>query len=419
MDKFIKRSVSLSDEINEEEKESMKKKPKIVHRKYDEIYINYGFTYCGDESCPTPKCPVCGETLGNNSMVPSKLIRHLTTKHPSVAQKDKTYFQRLKDQSKEQVNLMSSSFKTSEKAQKASYVVANMLVKAKKPQSLPETVVLPVCKEIVKIMISQEAAKEIEKIPASAKTISRRINDISNDIKSTLIENLRFSGVFALQVDESTDISGHANLISNVRYIDGCELKEDFLFCLPLPNHTTGEEIFKVTDEFFNEHNLEWHNCISVCSDSAAAMTGKVKGFIAKVSEKNPNVQKQHCFLHREALMMKSLPEDLLRVLQEIINYIKSRPLNSRLFNALCQEMGADHQSLLFHTGVRWLSRGNVLSRIYELKNETEMFLQSQGSDYAHLFKKEEWLAKLAYRTDIFAHLNELSKKCKAEIPIF
>ncbi|CAG5054382.1 unnamed protein product [Parnassius apollo] len=116
-----------------------------------------------------------------------------------------------------------------------------MLVKAKKPHSLAETVVLPVCIEIVKIMISQEAAKEIEKIPASAETISRRINDI----KSTLIEKLRVSGVFALEVDESTDISGHAHLISNVRYIDGCELKEDFLFCLPLSNHTTVKKYLK------------------------------------------------------------------------------------------------------------------------------------------------------------------------------
>ncbi|CAG4988636.1 unnamed protein product [Parnassius apollo] len=73
--------------------------------------------------------------------------------------------------------------------------------------------------------------------------------------------------------------------------------------------------------------------------------------------------------------------------------------------------MGADHQSLLFHTQVRWLSRGKILSQIYELENETEMSLQSQGSDYAHLFKKEEWLAKLAYLTDIFAHLNELNRK--------
>lgn len=43
------------------------------------------------------------------------------------------------------------------------------------------------------------------------------------------MEKLRVSGVFALQVDESTDISGHAHLISNVRYIDECEIKEDFI----------------------------------------------------------------------------------------------------------------------------------------------------------------------------------------------
>lgn len=59
-------------------------------------------------------------------------------------------------------------------------------------------------------MISQEAAKEIE--------IYLHMH----------IAILRFSEVFALQVDESTDISGHAHLISNVRYINGCELIEDF-----------------------------------------------------------------------------------------------------------------------------------------------------------------------------------------------
>ncbi|XP_067119559.1 SCAN domain-containing protein 3-like [Centruroides vittatus] len=297
-----------------------------------------------------------------------------------VAQKDKAFFQRLKDQSKKQVTLMSLSFKTSDKAQKASYVIADMLVKSKKPHSLAETLILPVCKEIVKIMISQEAAKEIEKIPASADTISRRINDISSDIQSTLIEKLRLSGVFALQVDEATDISGHAHLISNVRYTDEYEIKEDFLFCLPLPGYTTAEEIFKVTDQYFSEYNLEWHNCISICMDGTAVMTGKIGGFITRASEKNPNIKNVHCFLHREALMAKSLPDELLSVLQEvvkIVNYIKSQLLNSRLINAVCQEMGADHQSLLFHTEVRWLSRGKVLSRIYELKNETQTFLEA------------------------------------------
>lgn len=53
--------------------------------KYDECCISYGFTYCGDESCPIPKCIVRKETLKSNSMVPSKLLQHLTTKHPTVS----------------------------------------------------------------------------------------------------------------------------------------------------------------------------------------------------------------------------------------------------------------------------------------------------------------------------------------------
>lgn len=57
---------------------------------------------------------------------------------------------------------MSSSFKTSDKAQKSSYMFVNMLVKSKKPYYLVETLILPVCKEIFKIMINQEGAKEIE-----------------------------------------------------------------------------------------------------------------------------------------------------------------------------------------------------------------------------------------------------------------
>jgi len=42
----------------------------------------------------------------------------------------------------------------------------------------------------------------------------------------------------------------------------------------------------------------------------------------------------------------------------KIINYIKNSVLNTRLLKALCDEMGSDHQNLLFHLEVRWLSRG-------------------------------------------------------------
>ena len=50
-----------------------------------------------------------------------------------------------------------------------------------------------------------------------------------------------------------------------------------------------------------------------------------------------------------------------------MVNYIKSRPLESRLFTKLCKEAKANYENRLLHTEARWFSRGKVLSRVYEV----------------------------------------------------
>ncbi|XP_035233449.1 zinc finger BED domain-containing protein 5-like [Stegodyphus dumicola] len=225
-------------------------------------------------------------------------------------------------------------------------------------------------------MLGPEAAKEIAKVPLSNNTISRRINDMSADIESVVLEKIRISEKFALQLDESTDISGHAQLLANV-----------------LPEKTTGEEIFRVTSEYLEQGGLKWENCTSVCTDGAAAMVGRTKGFVNRVKERNPDVIITHCFLHREALVTKTLPSALVNVLDDIVrmvSIVKSRPMKSRIFAALCEEMGAKHKTLLFHTEVRWLSRGKVLVRVYELREELKVFLTNEGSDYAKQLASDE-----------------------------
>lgn len=59
----------------------------------------------------------------------------------------------------------------------------------------------------------------------------------------------------------------------------------------------------------------------------------------------------------------------------KFINFIKSTPLNSSTFSAMCKEMGTEHEHLLLHCKVRWLSRRNVLRRLIEMKEEVLMFL--------------------------------------------
>ncbi|CAH2010917.1 unnamed protein product [Acanthoscelides obtectus] len=78
-----------------------------------------------------------------------------------------------------------------------------------------------------------------------------------------------------------------------------------------------------------------------------------------------------HCVIHPPALSSKTLPQKLRQTLNSairIVNYIKSSALNSRLSTLLCKDLDSDHKVLLFHTEVRWLSKGNMLARLYELK---------------------------------------------------
>ena len=79
--------------------------------------------------------------------------------------------------------------------------------------------------------------------------------------------------------------------------------------------------------------------------------------------------------LHREALVSKCLSGDFKNVLNasiKIMNFIKSKPLQSRLFEKFCEEMRSNHKSLLLHREVRWLSRGKVLK---DLQNSVKKLL--------------------------------------------
>jgi hypothetical protein len=166
----------------------------------------------------------------------------------------------------------------------------------------------------------------------------------------------------------------------------------NFFFCKNLPGRTTGEEIFCVPDFYIRENNLKWEDCVSICTDGSASMTGKVKGFKPKVREVNPEIRFDHRFLHREAIVAEMLAVFLKLVLDEvvkIVNFVKSRPLNSRLFSALCQEMGSDPISLLLRTEVRWLSREKSLSKVFELHDELRTFLIPHNYKYGTLLSDE------------------------------
>lgn len=70
--------------------------------------------------------------------------------------------------------------------------------------------------------------------------------------------------------------------------------------------------------------------------------------------------------------------------------------------------MGSFHKSLLLHTEVRWLSRGTVLTRFVELREQIAMFQDGQN-DYAKFFQDDRSEAYISKLADIFFKLNELN----------
>lgn len=83
-------------------------------------------------------------------------------------------------------------------------------------------------------------------------------------------------------------------------------------------------------DCFLTENELEWENCIGVCSDGAQTMAGKRKELRALIKKASPHAEWTHCIIHREALASRQLYPELSEVMTDIIgigNFITTRPL--------------------------------------------------------------------------------------------
>lgn len=71
--------------------------------------------------------------------------------------------------------------------------------------------------------------------------------------------------------------------------------------------------------------------------------------------------------------------------------------------------MGAEHTTLLFYCNSRWLSKGNVLVRVFELRQELYTYLSEEGHNDFNKFIDSDFVIKLAYLCDIFEKLNILN----------
>ena len=120
-------------------------------------------------------------------------------------------------------------FNISKNANQASFAVAEIVAKQMKPHTIAKSLILPVYITIAKIFFEDAATAETKNIPLSDNTISKWIMDMSVNIKKRVVLKLKAADFFAIQVYESTDISGKSQLLAFIRFIENDAIVEDFL----------------------------------------------------------------------------------------------------------------------------------------------------------------------------------------------
>ena len=367
-------------------------------------------------------CLVCNDT--NSTFKRSNLKGHFDAKHAHMyrnytADQRKTEASRLQSRLDQQSSIfkkqVSKASESAERRTRASYEVSLLI--AKKMHPFTDADFVMDCILAAVDVICPEQHDDFKAIPLSARTVTRRVEDLASDVRSSMSTNFKTLDVFSIALDESCDIKDTAQLAIFVRGVkDNLEVVEEFLRLIPMKGRTTGQDVLNALLPALSGFDLS--KLVSVTTDGAPAMVGSTKGLSQLLIDHcrslgcAQEIRMVHCIVHQEALCAKAAGiKDIMSVVVKLVNTVLARPLNHRIFKQMCEAAEADHGDLLYHTEVRWLSRGNVSKRVFALRHEIVSFVSERGLKDFQEFSDEVWLCRFGFLTDISSHLNELNLK--------
>jgi hypothetical protein len=85
-----------------------------------------------------------------------------------------------------------------------------------------------------------------------------------------------------------------------------------------------------------------------------------------------------------------------MEVVVASINFIKSRALNHCQF----KDLFLDYEDVSYYCEVRWFSKGHVLKRFYDLRQDIADFMDIKGNTIKQV-KDDEWVCDLAFLVDV------------------
>ena len=276
----------------------------------------------------------------------------------------------------------------SDSAVKASFIVAEEIAKSTRP--FTEGEFLKNCLLKVCDVVCPDKRHAFLNVSLSRNTVADRVCELSTNLQQQLTEQ-------GIHVDSSLRVT------------------EELLGLKSMHGTTTGKDLFELVCKCVNEMGLPWDKLVGLTTDVAPAMCGQKNGLVGRIWVKMLEVNgageltAYHCIIHQESFCGKALKMDhVMRTVTQAVNFIRAKGLNHRQFKSFLVEIGSEYGDVVYHTEVRWLSRGRVLNRCFELREEICQFMESKGKDTTELRDKGFWCG-WAFLCDITSHLNALN----------
>lgn len=365
-----------------------KRKVDNESRTFRDIWTEMYFfiVYNGD-----PVCLICKEKV--SIMKEYNLRRHYDTKHGNVydnilGQNRREKAEELQRNLSKQQNLFKKLANESSSAVEASYAVSYKIAKEMKSFTMGDFV--KDCMITATEIVCPEKKQCFSNISLSRNTVAQRIREIADNMKYQLHEKAKNFTFFSVATDESTDNTDLAQIMFFLRGVDAnLHVTEELAEVVALHGTTTGQDVFQAFLHMLKNLELPLEKLASLATDGAPSMVGSKSGFVSLVKAKQREINSPivaipfHCIIHQQALCSKVADlENVMTVVVKTVNYIKARGLNHRQFQSFLTELEAEYTDVIYHCEVRWLSKGNVLKRFYDLREEIDIFMIHKGHSY-------------------------------------
>jgi hypothetical protein len=185
---------------------------------------------------------------------------------------------------------------------------------------------------------------------------------------------------------------------------------------IPIYGITKGKDIFEHLLQVLNEYKMPLNKLVSVTTNSSPSMVGKNNGLIALIKEEKHKINSNevityHCIIHEESLCAKSANiNKVMDFVVKVVNQIITSPLSHRKFQNLMKELDSQYEDVIYWSNIRWLSRGKVLRRFFDLKEKIVLFLSEKSTNIEEL-NDSNFIFDLAFLADLTQYLNDLNIK--------